>query len=82
MELTHDQKQISHHFQGWQVDKSGITASSQEVSCLKAAWDFGFAKGQKAKELKQPSLIHKRETLFRALFPYRGPGPCSLHQFP
>lgn len=62
-----------------QADKSGITDTSQELSCLKVAWDFGFAKGQKAKQHKEPSLIHERETLSGAFIPRRGPGLCSLH---
>lgn len=63
-----------------QVDKSGITDTAQEASCLKVAWDFGFAKGQKAEQHKEPSLIHERETLSGALLHCRTPGLCSLHQ--
>lgn len=82
VKFTYVQRPTSHSLQGWQADKSGITATSQEVSGLKVAWDFGFAKGQKAQQHKALSLIHERETLSRAFFPYRGLGLCSLHQLP
>lgn len=74
---THVQRPTSHSLQGWQVDKSGITATSQEVNCLKVAWNFGFVKGQKTKQCKEPSLMHDRESLSRTFLPYRGPVPIE-----
>lgn len=55
------------------LESQHFTGGKLSESCM-GLW---FCKRTKSKE---PTLMHERETLSRAFFPYRGPGLCSLHQ--